>query len=289
MCSGISLKPYRKKLTDLQLLPANAFSWGSAVESAQAQQYFPYIKHHIQGAFDEDEYCMYDARRFTTLLTVTGMEEELGFAIKGTTDAALVLQESVAAGVAANGLRWLWELEKNPNAPTVPTDAARENIQEREASFQSKAACQAMAALLLANIHAPTSKPAITLTDLGNRHTIFWLDGNTILYYAAPNAATAWALTRAFLAHEPEGCNDGESQGDLPESLQPIAKRQMLDVQAMRASGGTMAQLVELEGSLSSNEYKASQAAVMLRQLFDLPAFCSDQGPLHPVPKNMYM
>lgn len=39
-------------------------------------------------------------------------------------------------------------------------------LQENVVSLQSKAACQAMAALLLANIHAPDLKPAITLTDL---------------------------------------------------------------------------------------------------------------------------
>ncbi len=40
-----------------------------------------------------------------------------------------------------------------------------------------------MAALLLANIHAPDFKPAITLTDLRDRHAIFWLDGFSIMYY----------------------------------------------------------------------------------------------------------
>lgn len=52
-------------------------------------------------------------------------------------------------------------------------------------SFQSKAACQAMAALWLANIHAPDLKPAVTLTDLKDSHSIFWLDGLSIMYYAA--------------------------------------------------------------------------------------------------------
>lgn len=64
-------------------------------------------------------------------------------------------------------------------------------LQETVGSLQSNAVCQAMAALLLANIHAPDFKPAITLTDLRDSHSIFWLDGFTNMYYAAPDAATA--------------------------------------------------------------------------------------------------
>lgn len=36
-----------------------------------------------------------------------GMQAELGFAITGTTDAVLKLQQSVSVGAAANGIRWL--------------------------------------------------------------------------------------------------------------------------------------------------------------------------------------
>ena len=47
-----------------------------------------------------------------------GMQAELGFTVRGTTDAALVLQQSIAVGAAANGLRWLWELKRQLHAPT---------------------------------------------------------------------------------------------------------------------------------------------------------------------------
>lgn len=40
------------------------------------------------------------------------MQAELGFTFRGTTDAALVLQQSIAVGAAANGMRWLWELKR---------------------------------------------------------------------------------------------------------------------------------------------------------------------------------
>ena len=56
-----------------------------------------------------------------------------------------------------------------------------------------------MAALLLANIHAPDFKPATTSTDLRDRHSVVWLAGFSVMYCAAPEAAMAWALTKALL------------------------------------------------------------------------------------------
>ena len=46
------------------------------------------------------------------------MQAELGFTVRGTTHAALVLQQSIAVGAAANGLRWLWELKRQLHTPT---------------------------------------------------------------------------------------------------------------------------------------------------------------------------
>lgn len=46
------------------------------------------------------------------------MQAELGFSIKGTTDAALVEQQCVTAGLPATGLRWLWELKRQLHGPT---------------------------------------------------------------------------------------------------------------------------------------------------------------------------
>ncbi|KAL3137681.1 hypothetical protein ABBQ38_004954 [Trebouxia sp. C0009 RCD-2024] len=136
----------------------------------------PHIGSHIQEILHDKKYCMCDAQRYRTLLTVSGMQAELGFTVRGTTDAALVLQQSIAVGAAANGLRWLWKLKRQLHAPTEgmpagivprsPSSSSSDAKQENVVSLQSKAACQAMAALLLANIHAPDLKPAITLTDL---------------------------------------------------------------------------------------------------------------------------
>ena len=67
-----------------------------------------------------------------------------------------------------------------------------------------------MAALLLANIHAPDFKPAITLTDLRDRHSIFWLDGFSIMYYAAPDAAQHTVLARTLVG----ACHGGATSFD---------------------------------------------------------------------------
>jgi hypothetical protein len=72
-------------------------------------------------------------------------------------------------------------------------------LQTDAVSNQSQAACQAMAALLLANVHAPECSLAISLTDLQDS-SIFWLDRFSIMYYGAGDAATAGALTNALLA-----------------------------------------------------------------------------------------
>ena len=91
-------------------------------------------------------------------------------------------------------------------------------LQGKARSLRSDAVYQAMVALLLAHIHAPDMKPAVTLTDLGEKHTIFWLDGLTIMYYAAPDAATAWALTKALLVRDADGHSTNPAIGSVPES-----------------------------------------------------------------------
>ena len=158
----------------------------------------------------------------------------------------------------------------------------------QEASLQSKAACRAMAALLLANIHAPDLKLTVTLTDLRDNHSIFWLDGLNIMNYAAPDAATAWAMTNALLVCDPEGHSNDLSLGQLPQSLEPFAKRQKLDVDNMRNSGGELEQLASLTDSSSSHEIKLSTAACLLKQLFGLPAFSTEEKPARSVPFGIY-
>jgi len=146
-----------------------------------------------------------------------------------------------------------------------------------------------MAALLLANIHAPDFRPAITLTDLQDSHSIFWLDRFSIMYYAAPDAATAWALTNALLARDSEGHSSNPSVGQLPQSLVPFAKRQKLDVHGMRSSGGELAQLAALSNSITSHDFKLSTAACLLKQLVHMPAFCLEESPSRPTPFGIYI
>ena len=145
-----------------------------------------------------------------------------------------------------------------------------------------------MAVLLLANIHAPDMKPAVTLTEIGEKHTMFWLDSLTSMYYAAPDAATAWALTKALLVRDADGHSTDPAIGSVPESLKPIATRQKLDVHRMRSGGGELAQLAALSDSINSHEYKLSTAACLLRQLSDLPAFCSQPRSTGLSPSGMY-
>lgn len=74
-----------------------------------------------------------------------------------------------------------------------------------------------MTCLLLANIHSSDERPCITLTDLRDQHVLYWLDGMNIRYFAAPDAATAWALTRALLRGEIR--SDSDDMDPLPEAV----------------------------------------------------------------------
>lgn len=47
------------------------------------------------------------------------MVEQLGFRMKGTTDAALVLKQAVESGVSSTTAKWLWELKRQLKASSA--------------------------------------------------------------------------------------------------------------------------------------------------------------------------
>ena len=61
----------------------------------------------------------------TKTLTCAGLVEELGFKIRGTTDVALVQRSAVRIGHAVTGIRWLWELKKDPQAHAAVSEQVR--------------------------------------------------------------------------------------------------------------------------------------------------------------------
>lgn len=73
VCTGLRLKPYIEEMSGLELQPVTPFQWIEAPEASQASQYLPHISSHIQQILDDEKYCIYDARRYKTLLTVSGM------------------------------------------------------------------------------------------------------------------------------------------------------------------------------------------------------------------------
>ena len=70
--AGLLLKPYLEEVSGLELQSATPFEWSGASETSQASQYLPHIRRHIEEVVEEDKYCMFDARRYPKLLTVTG-------------------------------------------------------------------------------------------------------------------------------------------------------------------------------------------------------------------------
>ena len=76
------------------------------------------------------------------------------------------------------------------------------------------------------------------------------------MYYAAPDASAAWALTKALLASDLEDHGTALWKSHLPQSIEPLAKRQKMDVQKTRSSGVKLAQqLATTADSLSSDEF----------------------------------
>ncbi|CAL8465620.1 g5156 [Coccomyxa elongata] len=304
--AGLKIKRFAKKaskVVGLDLKTATPFTWNEKTEPAHAKECLAHIERHIKGAFDAEEYQMFDARRYLDFLTVAGEQDELGFTIRGTTDVALVSRQAIAGGVPATGSRWLWELKKKlcaagavaevgasaeefASGATTSSAAAASivTLQGAEEVTQAKYAFQAMACLLLANIKAPEERPGITLTDLRDQHVLYWMDGVDITYFAAPDAATAWALTRALLRDEMGSSSDDEEP--LPQAIAAVAKRRKLELGKAHAGDAPSAQLADLADFLDLDEVRASQAACLLRQLRGLPAFSALPKP---PPPGMYV
>lgn len=149
---------------------------------------------------------------------------------------------------------------------------------------QTGYAFQAMACLLLANIKAPDAQPGITLTNLDDQNILYWLDGSTIMYYSAPDAATAWAMTNALIQGEQSTSSEEEEQHPFPAGLASVTKRQKLDLGKVPVGDAT-AGLSDLAAFLDDDEIKASQAASLLRELHGMPVF---SGLARPLPDMMY-
>lgn len=148
----------------------------------------------------------------------------------------------------------------------------------------SNLAERAMARLLMATIHASKQRPIVTLTDHQDVHIIFWLDRHTINCYRAPDADTAWALTRAVLRAECSSSGSGSSSHgsavaeEGPHILQQIANRRKWGPVAPMRGVIEMAQLADIADFLDPEEVQASQAAILVRQLLAQPVFASKLG-----------
>ena len=165
---------------------------------------------------------------------------------------------------------------------------------------EAEGTIQAVVALLLANIYSPDLQPGVTLTDLDGGHKLFWMDGSTVVYYDAPNAASAWALTRLFLQLGTD--LNARGQSSLSSAEKHVMKRRRLDLG--KALAGTEAEsMADLEGMLEQqddDEIRASQAACLLRKLLTTPALARSSVPAsfppavsarstRPPPEIMYM
>ncbi len=121
--------PYSKKVP--------AFEWGKDLERSQAGSYITHLKTFI--SLGNEECTWIDAANSYQQLLTTNAITSLGRNFRGTTDVAVCDRRAVDAKMPAAGLHLLFKLKKS--------DISSSNIS------------QAMASLLLANLHSAQWRP----------------------------------------------------------------------------------------------------------------------------------
>lgn len=113
-----------------QLLVSDAHGFGQSLWALQA----PARLYCIQSFMTEKVYASLHCSTYpddsicNSIMRCAGMQDELGFNLRGTTDAALVLQQSISVGVPANGIRWLWKLNPQLHSPTAGVLAGSSSV-----------------------------------------------------------------------------------------------------------------------------------------------------------------
>lgn len=88
------------------------------------------------------------------------MEDQLGYQIRGTTDAALVLSQAVGAGVADTGSKWLWVLKKKLHAMAAVAEVAAAEEELTSGPTTHKAVAASTVTLQVAEVLLLLSLPA---------------------------------------------------------------------------------------------------------------------------------
>ena len=178
--AGLTVRPYNGSFAAPELEQPPKFGWDDRLERAQAERYMPYLSTYLP--FSKQAYQLVDAaNNHPNMLSVSGLVNELGYEISGTTDVAIVLRRAAQINQPANGLRIVFELRKKRD---------------------DKAHFQAMVTLLLSNLLSGPLKPIVILTNLGDEYTFYWLDGRTIFYCPSDSSGIALGIIKSFLQQE---------------------------------------------------------------------------------------
>lgn len=249
-----------RKLKSADKVPL--FGWTDALEKTQAERYGPHIQQCISTPGDVQ---WIDAANRYPLLLETAKGRVLPFTLRGTTDYAAVTRAANLAAMPLLGLRVLFELKKVIEPGTV---------------------YQAMAQLLVANMHAPTKKPVVVLTDLRDDWHIYWMDGNKLYTYTPESRFVAVAAIEDILSTQVPselGISSFASTSDETKGTSRLLKRRKF-VQPEEGGGGLYGQLTELAGLLPEDEYKAALMESVVQQFSNIPAVAA----MRPVPTGMY-
>jgi hypothetical protein len=193
--------------------------------------------------------------------------------VSGNVDAATVTRASVEVQLPKTGLCILFELKK---------------------AVEPNSMFQAMAQLLLANVHSPDWRPAVIVTDLREYWSLLWMDGAEIKVGKFDTSGAAWVVVSALIAAaEAQATPQRAAASDAVPSSRAspqavpdfLASRNPLPSSPAVATDTRLADLVDL---LPDNELKAAQATLWVQQLLRLPTFSCGPDSSSDFPTNMY-
>lgn len=166
------------------------FEWPRQAEATSKVQY----KQHVASLFNKsDNEIWLDCSSYPQLLTVVS-GGILDFTISGTSDVALCTESAVEGGVPSTALRILFKLEKPDTLRAKPQAAL----------------CQAATQLLLSNVHSPSRRPYVVVTDLVDMWTILWMNDSVMRAWRLGRGEAVAVIQRLLDEELVPGCGGTE-------------------------------------------------------------------------------
>ncbi|PNH11126.1 hypothetical protein TSOC_002070 [Tetrabaena socialis] len=228
-------------VSDAKASSVPAFEWDARPEPAHADRFRYYLRKIVKLSELPDPLVWVPSDMMgKEMLSVAGMEDTLYYShIKGNTDVAIARGVSVEAYTPSCGLCLLFEITKP---------------QTSNQSLVFQAACK----LVLANIHSSNLQPVVVLTDLVDRWTLLWINGNKVMVASCCGRDQAVSLV--------QGCVLQAEQRIEVERIKAAARDDVADVE-------------DLEGAIPPEDMLHARSMEALAAVRRIPAFsCMEWG-----------